>query len=197
VPSAIDVSSVVGLTAVGLFTGQILLGLLLSVGYNPVRAWPRRRWAKLFTFHNWLAYIGLTTAAIHPLILLASPTAGFRLFDIVVPIWSPTQPIPNTLGATAFYLAAFVVLTSCFRRVFGRHRWKQLHYTAYVAAAVFYLHGVLADPLLKNRPPDFIDAEKAYVEGCALLVAAATIWRFNYGKKTARFGRGRQASRQA
>jgi len=104
---------------------------------------------------------------------------------------------PNTLGATAFYLAAFVVLTSYFRRVFGRRRWKQLHYTAYVAAAVFYLHGVLADPLLKNRPPDFIDAEKAYVEGCALLVAAATIWRFNYGKKTARFDRGRQASRQA
>src|SRR5882672_10184214 len=199
-PTPIDISSVVGLIAVGLFTAQILMGLLLSVGYNPIRQWPRQRWIKLFTFHNWLGYIGLATVAVHALLLLfASVKAGkgFRLFDIVVPIWSPTQPIPNTLGATAFYLVAFVVLTSYFRRVFGRHRWKQLHYTAYVAAAVFYLHGVLADPLLKNRPPDFIDAEKAYVEGCALLVAAATIWRFNYGKKTARFGRGRQASRQA
>ena len=177
-PTAIDVSSVVGLVAVGLFTAQILLGLLLSVGYNPIRRWPRLRWAKLFTFHNWLGYIGLATAALHPLILLASSTAGFRLFDIVVPIWSPTQPFPTTLGAVAFYLIAFVVLTSYFRRVFGRHRWKQLHYTAYAAAAVFYVHAVLADPLLKNRPPDFIDAEKVYVEGCALLVAASTIWRF-------------------
>ena len=177
-PTAIDVSSVVGLVAVGLFTAQILLGLPLSVGYNPIRRWPRLRWAKLFTFHNWLGYIGLATAALHPLILLASSTAGFRLFDIVVPIWSPTQPFPNTLGAVAFYLIAFVVLTSYFRRVFGRHRWKQLHYTAYAAAAVFYVHGVLADPLLKNRPPDFIDAEKVYVEGCALLVVASTIWRF-------------------
>jgi DMSO/TMAO reductase YedYZ heme-binding membrane subunit len=119
--------------------------------------------------------------------------AGFRLFDILVPIWSPTQPIPNTLGAIAFYLVAFVVLTSYFRRVFGRHRWKQLHFTAYAAAAVFYVHGVWADPLLKNRPVDFIDAEKAYVEGCALLVVAATIWRFNYGRQTARIGRGRLA----
>jgi len=192
-PTAIDISSVAGLIAVGLFTAQILLGLLLSVGYNPIRQWPRQRWFKLFTFHNWLGYIGLATAFTHPLILLASSDAGFRLFDIAVPIWSPTQPIPTTLGAIAFYLIAFVVLTSYFRRLFGRHTWKRLHYTAYAAAAVFYVHGVWADPLLKNRPVDFIDAEKAYVEGCALLVIAATIWRFKYGQRTARFGRGRLA----
>jgi sulfoxide reductase heme-binding subunit YedZ len=183
-PTAIDISSVAGLIAVGILTAQILLGLLLSIGYNPIRGWPRIRGVKLFTFHNWLGYIGLAVAFTHPLILLASPSAGFRLFDIAVPIWSPTQPIPNTLGAIAFYLVAFVVLTSYFRTLFGHHRWKQLHYTAYAAAAVLYLHGVWADPLLKNRPPDFIDAEKAYVEGCALLVIAATVWRFR-----ARLGR--------
>src|SRR5258708_29670791 len=129
-PTAIDVSSVVGLIAVGIFTVQILLGLLLSVGYNPLRQWPHQR-LKLFTFHNWLGYIGLATAFTHPVILLASSSAGFRLFDIAVPIWSPTQPMPNTLGAVAFYLAAFVVLTSYFRRVFAHHRWEKLHYTAY------------------------------------------------------------------
>ena len=176
-PTAIDISSVVGLIAVGIFTAQILLGLLLSTGYNPLRQFPRYP-LKLFTFHNWLGYIGLATALLHPLILLGSSTAGFRLFDIFVPIWSPTQPFENTLGAIAFYLVAFVVLTSYFRRLFGRHRWKQLHYTAYAAAAVFYVHGTLADPLLQNRPVDFIDAEKAYVEGCGLLVLAATIWRY-------------------
>ena len=193
-PTGIDISSAIGLTVLGLFTAQILMGLLLSVGYNPIRHWPRQRWIKLFTFHNWLGYIGLAAAFLHPLILLTSSEADFRLFDIFVPIWSPVQPIPTTLGAIAFYLIAFVVLTSYFRRVFGRHRWKQLHYVAYAAAAVFYVHGVWADPLLKNRPVDFIDAEKAYVEGCALLVVAATIWRFNYGKRTARFARGRLAA---
>src|SRR5215467_6279692 len=184
-PTAIDVSSVVGLIAIGLFTAQILLGLLLSVGYNPVRRWPRRR-LKLFTLHNWLGYLGLATAFTHPLILLLSSTAGFRLFDIFVPIWSPTQPFENTLGAIALYLVAFVVLTSYFRRLFGRHRWKQLHYTAYAAAAVFYLHGTLADPLLQNRPVDFIDAEKAYVELCAILIAACTFLRFKYRRSVTR-----------
>lgn len=168
-----------GLIAVGIFSTQILLGLLLSTGYNPVRRWPRRR-LKLFTFHNWLGYIGLATACLHPLTLLASSTAGFRLFDLAVPIWSPTQPLPNTLGAVALYLVAFVVLTSYFRQLFGHHNWKLLHYTAYAAAAVFFGHGVLADPLLQNRPVDFIDAEKVYVEGCAALVLAATAWRITH-----------------
>src|SRR5438876_9964851 len=175
-PTAIDISSVAGLITVGIFTAQILLGLLLSVGYNPLRRWPRQP-IKLFTFHNWLGYIGLTAAFVHPLILLGSATAGFRLFDIFVPIWSPKQPFETTLGAIAVYLVAFVVLTSYFRRLFGRHRWKQLHYTSYGAAAIFFVHGTLADPLLQNRPVDFIDAEKVYVEGCAILVAAATAWR--------------------
>ena len=185
-PTAVDVSSVVGLIAVGIFTAQILLGLLLSVGYNPRRKFPRLN-VKLFTFHNWLGYIGLATALTHPMILLLSSTAGFKLFDIFVPIWSPTQPFPNTLGAVALYLVAFVVVTSYFRRLYAHHTWKLLHYTAYGAAAVFYVHGTLADPLLQNRPIDFIDAEKAYVEGCALLVVAATVWRY----KARRGPRGR------
>src|SRR5262245_44460184 len=134
-PTAIDVSAVIGLIAVGIFTAQILLGLLLSVGYNPRRQFPRQN-VKLFTFHTWLGYIGLATALTHPMILLFSSTAGFRLFDIFVPIWSPTQPFSTTLGAVALYLVAFVVLTSYFRRLYAHHTWKLMHYTAYAAAAV-------------------------------------------------------------
>jgi DMSO/TMAO reductase YedYZ heme-binding membrane subunit len=97
-----------------------------------------------------------------------------------VPIWSPTQPVPNTLGAIAFYLTTFVVATSYFRAVFAHHNWKLLHYTAYAAAAVFFAHGIVADPNLQNRPIDFIDAEKVYVEGCALAVLLATGLRVRY-----------------
>ena len=191
-PTAIDVSSLIGLGAVGIFTAQILLGLLLSVGYNPLRHFPRRR-IKLFTLHNWTGYIALGIAVVHPLILLLSTTDRFRVMDIALPLWSPKQPSVNTLGAIAFYLVAFVVLTSYFRRLFGHHRWKQLHYVAYAAAAVFYLHGIAADPLLKNRPPDYLDAEKVYVETCALLVIGATVLRF----KARRGPRGRLAAKSA
>jgi predicted ferric reductase len=193
VPSAIDVSSVVGLIAIGIFTAQILLGLLVSVGYNPLRQWPRQR-IKLFTFHNWLGYIGLATVSVHALtLLLVQAKSGGRLFrvlDLVVPIWSPIQPLPNTLGAIAFYLVSFVVLTSYFRRLFRHHTWKLLHYAAYAAAAVFFIHGVIADPNLQNQPIDFVDAEKVYVEGCALLIVVATVLRI----KWRRGPRGRAAT---
>jgi predicted ferric reductase len=182
VPTAIDVSSVIGLTAVGVLTANILLGLLISSGYNPTRRWPRRR-IKLFTFHNWTGYIALALVTLHPLAILFSSTAGFHVLDLVYPVHSPTQPFENTLGAIAFYLVAFVVITSYFRHALGFHRWKQLHYATYAAAAVFYVHGILSDPLLQNRPVDWIDAEKVYIEGCLLLVAIATYFRATRGRR--------------
>jgi hypothetical protein len=59
---------------------------------------------------------------------------------------------------------------------------------------VFYVHGVWADPLLQEPPPDFIDAEKAYVEGCALLVVARDDLAVQLRQANARFGRGRLAA---
>ena len=49
--SAIDLSGTIALVAVGLLTGNLLLGLLLAVGYNPIREWPKRRF-KLFSWHR-------------------------------------------------------------------------------------------------------------------------------------------------
>jgi len=176
VPGAIDISSTVGLFAVGVLTANILLGLLISTGYNPRRRWPKRR-VKLFTLHNWTGYIALAIVAIHAGLIPFSSTAGFGVSDVLFPIRSPSQPLVNTLGALALYLVAFAVVTSYVRRGLGFHRWKQLHYTTYAAAAVFFVHGILSDPLLQNRSVDWIDAEKVFVEVCALLVAAATAWR--------------------
>ena len=40
--TAVELSGTVALGAIGLLTLNLLLGLLLSVGYNPTRHWPRR-----------------------------------------------------------------------------------------------------------------------------------------------------------
>ena len=64
-----------------------------------------------------------------------------------------------------------------------------MHYTTYAAALVFFTHGIIADPLLKNRPVDFIDAEKVYVELCAVAVIAATVWRINHRRASRRAAR--------
>src|SRR5919206_2344219 len=96
--TAIELSSYFGLAAMTLLTLNILIGLLMSMKYNPVREWPHRR-VNTFKIHNWTAYIALTIAAIHPLIILFSSTANFHLIDIVYPVNAPKQPWINVLGA--------------------------------------------------------------------------------------------------
>src|SRR4051812_27595299 len=188
--SAVDLSGTIALVAVGLLTLNLLLGLLLSVGYNPTRQWPRQR-IKLFTFHNWTGYVALAAVVLHAGALLFSSNPHFRLYDILFPIESPVQPFANNLGALGFYLVTIVVVTSlkAVRARLGRHRWKLIHYTTYAAAAVFFTHGVVADPLLQGRPVDFIDAEKVYVELCALAVVVATIFRIKYRRSVTRLAR--------
>ena len=188
--TAVDISGTIALGAIGLLTLNLLLGLLLSVGYNPRRQWPRQP-VKLFTFHNWTGYLALAAVVLHFGTLLFSSKPVFRLYDVLLPIESPVQPFANNLGALGFYLVTIVVVTSLksVRTALGRHRWKLIHYTTYAAAAVFFTHGILADPLLEGRPPDFIDAEKVYVELCALSVVAATVWRIRHRRATRRAAR--------
>jgi DMSO/TMAO reductase YedYZ heme-binding membrane subunit len=190
VSTAVDVSGTIALVAVGLLTLNLLLGLLLSTGYNPARQWPRRAF-KLFTLHNWTAYVALAAVVLHAGALLFSTDPPFRLFDVLVPIESPVQPFSNNLGALAFYLVTIVVVTSLkrVRSALGRHLWKPIHFTTYAAACVFFVHGVIADPQLKNRPVDFVDGEKVYVELCAVAVAAATVWRVRHRRALRRAAR--------
>jgi DMSO/TMAO reductase YedYZ heme-binding membrane subunit len=177
--TAIDLSSYFGLAAMTLLTLNILIGLVMSAKYNPVRNWPHRR-INTFKIHNWTAYIALTIAAIHPVIILFSSTAKFTLVDILYPVNAPRQPWINVLGALALYTLAFVVLTSYFRRELGRKKWKTLHFTAYGTAALFYAHGILTDPNLKDSPIDFLDGEKVYVELCMLVVIVAATVRIRW-----------------
>jgi DMSO/TMAO reductase YedYZ heme-binding membrane subunit len=188
--TAVDVSGTIALGAVGLLTLNLLLGLLLSIGYNPTRQWPRQR-VKLFTLHNWTGYVAFAAVVLHAGALLFSSDPKFRLYDILVPIESPVQPFPNNLGALGFYLVTIVVVTSLqrVRTALGRHWWKIVHFTTYAAAVVFFTHGIIADPRLQNRPVDFIDAEKVYVEGCAVAVLAATWFRIRYRRSVTRAAR--------
>jgi predicted ferric reductase len=185
--TAVDFSGTVALGAIGLLTANLLLGLLLSVGYNPVRQWPKRR-VKLFTFHNWTGYVALAAVALHAGALLFSSDPRFGLADVLWPTESPVQPKITTVGAVGFYLLAFAVLTSLkrVRAAIGRHWWKLFHWTTYASAGAFFTHGIIADPLLKGRPPDLIDAEKAYIELCALLVIAATVMRIRHRRSITR-----------
>jgi sulfoxide reductase heme-binding subunit YedZ len=196
--SAVDVSAVVGLTAMALLTLNILMGLLVSTNYHYARHWPHRKlpWP-LFKIHNWTGYIAMAVAVLHPVILLFSRTAKFGIGDVLLPLGSPGQRLYNILGAVTFYSFALVVTTSYFRPKLGYRPWKKLHYTAYFAAATMFVHGALIDQNLKGQAPDFLDGEKVLVESCFLVVLAASIWRWRYGSEKKRYLAARAAGKAA
>ena len=177
--TAIDISSWFGLGALTVLTLNILIGLLLSTKYNPVRHWPHRR-VDTVTLHNWTGYVALALSLTHPVVILASSTAHFHVVDLVWPVNAPRQPVVNTLGALALYLLIVIVATSYFRFEIGRRVWKPLHFVTYALFALYAAHALLTDPTLKDAPVDWIDGEKIYVELCILLVAIATAFRVRW-----------------
>jgi len=91
----LDLCSYLGLGAVGAVAINMLLGILLSLRYSPVRLWPYRH-VNLFALHRWTAYAAIVLTLSHPAVLLFLEEPHFSLFDILWPIHSYLQPKPHT-----------------------------------------------------------------------------------------------------
>lgn len=184
--SLLDVSSALGLAATGVLTINLLLGMLLSTAYGRNRYWlrlpARVRRFRLDRLHNSTAYAALGLVALHPALLLFDPATRFTLPDILWPVHAPHQRLFVALGTLALYALLTVIITTqkAVKHRLGQRRWKVIHLASYATALLFLVHGVAMDPLLKDRPIDFLDAEKAFSEGCLLALLVATAYRVRY-----------------
>jgi sulfoxide reductase heme-binding subunit YedZ len=177
--TALDLSADLGLVAVGFATLNLCIGLLISVRYSPVRFWPHRPF-DIFWLHRRTGYCTLAVTALHPLPLLLAARPSFRVLDIALPLWSPSQPVENTIGAAALYLLVVVIITSIYHLRLGRRLWKRLHFLTYAVAAGLFIHGLLTNPKLDGSRIDPWDGEKLFVEGCFGLIVIASILRVRY-----------------
>jgi predicted ferric reductase len=191
--TVLDLSAYVGLVAVGAVTLNMLLGVLMAFRYSPHRSWPHRRF-NYFRVHNWSGYVALSVSLLHPAILLLNKDPRFRVMDLLYPVHSPSQPLENTIGAIAFYLLAFVVITSYLRLRLGRHLWKSFHFSIYFAAVALFFHSLFTDPALKGDPIDWFDGGKLFVEFCCVLIAVISLLRWRYARR--KVAHLRQLSRQ-
>ena len=180
--SLLDLCSYLGLGAVAAVTVNLLLGMLLSLRYSPVRLWPHRR-VNLFALHRWTAYLAFGLILAHPAVLLLLRTPPFRLVDILWPIHSYLQPRLNLAGAGALYLLAVVLVTSLLRARMARPVWRNLHLLVYPAAVLLFLHSILTDPDLRDGHPDLLDGGKVFIEAAALVTFAAVSLRSYYRKR--------------
>lgn len=182
--NATDLSADLGLVAVGVITGNLLVGLLIAMRYSPWRYWPHRKF-DMFRLHRWTGYAALALILLHPIPLLFA-TPRFRVVDIVYPVHSPVQPLENSIGAIALYGVAIVVITSYFRLWLGRRLWKSFHFVIYGAAAALFCHSIFTDPNLKHVPVDPFDGEKVFIEACCVLMVAVGILRWRYAMRKTR-----------
>ncbi len=183
----LDLCSYLGLGAVGFATLNLLIGMLMSLRYSPVRNWPHRR-INVFALHQWTAYMAVALTLTHPLVLLFVKSPHFGVYDIVWPVDSPLQPLVNLTGAVALYVLVLVFMSSLLRTQIGRPVWRNLHYLVFPAAVLVFIHSILTDPNLKDGHPDLLDGGKVFVE-IATLVSVVAVgvrwWMRGRGLRTA------------
>jgi methionine sulfoxide reductase heme-binding subunit len=172
----LDLCSYLGLGAVGAVTVNLLLGMLMSLRYSPMRYWPHRP-INLFALHQWTAYVAVVLTLSHPAVLLFLHAPHFGWMDILWPIHSYLQPKLNLAGAGALYLIVLVVISSLLRTQIGRPLWRAMHYLVFPCAVLLFLHSILTDPDLKDGHPDLLDGGKIFIEISLLTSVVATAIR--------------------
>lgn len=184
--SYLDISGALGLCATALLSFNFLLGMLLSTAYKRSVYWkklpPFVQQISIDRLHNWTAYIALLFVVLHPLFLLLDKEQMFTVRDILWPVAAPKQANIVMLGTISFYALLIVIITTqkMVKKKLGFRLWKNIHLVSYATALLFLFHGLLMDPLLKDRPTDWLDAEKFFSELCLLLILAAMIMRIRY-----------------
>ena len=184
----IDIAGSIGLIAMLLLTVNIIMGIGISTSYKKTSIWqklpPKVKAIKLIDLHNYTAYIALGLVLVHFLIIPLDPSSKFFYTHLIQPWTAPHQALFVTIGVISFLALLVVIITTqkVIKKKIGTRTWKNIHVISYGTGLLFIVHGLVMDPLLKDRPIDFIDPEKILVEICALLLIIAFVYRFQYKK---------------
>ena len=187
----LDISGTMGLIATGLLTFNFLLGMMLSTAYKKQAYWKKlpdaAKKISIDDLHNWTAYVALCFVVLHPLFLLLDKTQHFTLTDVLWPVNAPKQSNIVLLGTISFYALIIVIITTqkVVKKKMSFRLWKNIHLISYGTALLFLVHGLLMDPLLKDRPVDWLDAEKFFSEFCLLLFLVVSVVRVRYHFRSA------------
>ncbi len=187
----VDISGTMGLIATGLLTFNFLLGMMLSTAYKKQVYWKKLpetiKKVSIDDLHNWTAYVAMFFVILHPLFLLLDKAQKFTLTDVLWPVNAPKQSNIVLLGTISFYAFIIVIITTqkVIKKKMSFRLWKNIHLISYATALLFLVHGLLMDPLLKDRPVDWLDAEKFFSEFCLLLFVVLSLVRVRYHFRSA------------
>ena len=182
----IEISGILGLTALVLLTLNILMGIMLSTAYKQSSYWKKLpnsiKDLRIIDLHNYTAYFALVIVFLHFIIIPLDPSSKFTFTHLLYPLTAPHQPVFVLLGVISFLALLLVMITTqkVIKKKIGTTTWRNIHVISYATGLLFIVHGLVMDPLLKDRSIDFIDPEKLLVEACAILLIAAFVLRYKY-----------------
>jgi methionine sulfoxide reductase heme-binding subunit len=156
-----------GVVALVLLTVVMVLGIGARAG-REVFGLPR---FAVNLIHRNAALIACVLIAIHVTTLLFDPYAQLHLINLIVPFTASYRPFWVGLGATTLDLFAAIIITSLLRHRLGHRTWRTVHWLAYAAWPIAWLHGIGSGT---DRGSGWYVTTAVI---CAAAVAAALVWR--------------------
>jgi methionine sulfoxide reductase heme-binding subunit len=121
--------------------------------------------------HRSLSLMSVLFVAVHVATAIIDPYVSIRLAAVVIPFVSAYQPFWLGLGAVALDVVAVLILTSLVRAYMSRRLWRGIHWLAYAAWPIAFVHSIGSSPDLRSGGLLLVAI------GSALAVAAAGLWR--------------------
>ena len=161
------VSRASGLALLASFSSVLVLGVAARLGSAP------RRWARFAVpeVHRTLALFSVAFLALHVLTAILDPFVTIGWAATVLPFGSGYRTFAIGLGTLAVDLGGAVLLTSLIRGRLGYRAWRAVHWLAYLAWPVAFVHSLTAGYDLGLWWVALIEW------GCAIAVATAAAAR--------------------
>jgi sulfoxide reductase heme-binding subunit YedZ len=134
------VSRATGLALLVLFSAVMVLGVAARLGSAP-RRWPRFVSSEL---HRALALFSVAFLALHVVTAILDPFVSIGWAATVLPFASGYRTLAIGLGTLAVDLGGAVLLTSLVRDRLGFRAWRAVHWLAYLAWPVAFVHSLTA-----------------------------------------------------
>jgi methionine sulfoxide reductase heme-binding subunit len=161
------VSRASGLVLLVLFSVVVVLGVAARMGSTP-RNWPRFVFVEL---HRTLALFSVALLALHVVTAILDPFVTIGWTATVLPFLSHYRALQVGLGTLAVDIGGAVIITSLLRVRLGFRAWRVVHWLAYIAWPVAFVHSITAGT-------DLTIWWVALTEwACAAMVAVAVVAR--------------------
>ena len=129
-----------GLVLLVVLSAVVVLGVCTRLGSAP-RAFPRFAVAEL---HRTLALFSVAFLILHVVTAILDPYVAIGWWATIVPFASHYRAAALALGTLAVDLGVAVVLTSLARRHLGFRLWRAVHWLAYLAWPLAFIHSTTA-----------------------------------------------------